>query len=109
MFKPNFKIEKQKVDYGEVVNRINRANQFRKDRLATHPSTSVSNLIHLDRFLIEPKAKTVLQRLLNQKNFSIRAIERSYRIARTIADFEYSLLVGTVHLSEAISLRGLSN
>lgn len=39
----------------------------------------------------------------------IRAIERSNRIARTIADFEYSLLVGTVHLSEAISLRGLSN
>ena len=47
-----------------------------------------NNLPHLNSFLIEPKAKTLLQRLIHQKNYSIRAIERSYRIARTIADFD---------------------
>ena len=109
LFKPDFKEEKQKVLYGEVFNRITQANQFRKDRLTAQPTTAVSNLIHLDSFKIEPKAKALLQRLLHQKNFSIRAIERSYRIARTIADFEECEWVSTIHLSEAISLRGLTN
>ena len=88
LFKPDFKTEKQKGIYGEVLNRINRANQFRKDRLKAEHTTSVSNLIHLESFKVEPKAKVILKRLLNQKSYSIRAIERSYRIARTIADFE---------------------
>ena len=109
LFKPDFKAEKQKALYGEVLNRINRANQFRKDRLIAQPRTSVSNLIHLESFKIEPKAKAILQRLLNQKSYSIRAIERSYRIARTIADFEECDWVSIGHLSEAISLRGLTN
>jgi magnesium chelatase family protein len=109
LFKPDFKSDKQKVSYGKVLNRINRANQFRKSRLKDQPTTSVSNLIHLEGFKMEPKAKAILQRLLNQKNFSIRAIERSYRIARTIADFEECEWVSTRHLSEAISLRGLTN
>ena len=109
LFKPDFKVEKQRVLYGEVLNRVNRANQFRKDRLLAQPMTYASNLIHLESFKIEPKAKAILQRLLNQKSCSIRAIERSYRIARTIADFEECEWVSTGHLSEAISLRGLTN
>lgn len=109
LFKPDFKEEKQKELYGEVFNRITQANQFRKDRLTAQPATAVSNLIYLDSFKIEPNAKALLQRLLHQKNFSIRAIERSYRIARTIADFEECEWVRTIHLSEAISLRGLTN
>ena len=88
---------------------MNRANQFRKDRILADPTTSVSNLIHLNSFLIEPKAKTLLQRQVHQKNYSIRAIARSYRIVRTIADFDECEWVSTGHLSEAISLRGLTN
>jgi magnesium chelatase family protein len=109
LFKPDFKAEKQKATYVKILKRVNRANQFRKDRLIADPRTSVSNLIHLNSFLIEPKAKTILQRLIHQKNYSIRAIERSFRIARTIADFEECEWVSTGHLSEAISLRGLTN
>lgn len=109
LFKPDFKVEKQKALYREVLKRVNRANQFRKDRLIADPTTSVSNVSQLDRFKIEPKAKTLLQRLLHQKSHSIRAVERSYRIARTIADFEECEWVSTRHLSEAISLRGLTN
>ena len=97
LYKPDFKVEKQKVLYGEVLNRINRANQFRKDRILAQPMTYFSNLIHLESFKIEPKA--ILQRLLNQKSCSIQAIERSYRIARTIADFEECEWVSTGHLS----------
>jgi len=109
LFKPDFKAEKQKAFYGEVLNRINRAIKFRNDRLMADPTTSASNLNQLHRFKIEPKAKTLLQRLLHQKGHSIRAVERSYRIARTIADFEECEWVSTRHLSEAISLRGLTN
>ncbi len=109
LFKPDFKVEKQKEPYVEILKRVNRANQFRKDRILADPTTSVSNLIHLNSFLIEPKAKTLLQRLIHQKNYSIRAIDRSYRIARTIADFDECEWVSTGHLSEAISLRGLTN
>ena len=109
LFKPDFKTEKQKEPYMEILKRVNRANQFRKDRLIADPATSVSNLIHLNSFIIEPKAKTILQRLLYQKSHSIRTVERSYRIARTIADFEECEWVSTRHLSEAISLRGLIN
>ncbi len=109
LFKPDFKAEKQKLLSVEVMNRINRANQFRKNRLKAQSETSISNLNHLESFLIEPKAKAILKRLLNHKSFSIRAIERSYRIARTIADFEECEWVSTRHLSEAISLRGLTN
>ena len=60
LFKPDFKVEKQRVLYGEVLNRVNRANQFRKDRLLAQPMTYVSNLIHLESFKIEPKAKAIL-------------------------------------------------
>ncbi len=88
LFKPDFKADDQKASYGEVLNRINQANLFRKDRLVAQPATSDSNLIHLDSFKIEPKAKVILQKLLRQKSYSVRAVERSYRIARTIADFE---------------------
>ncbi len=109
LFKPDFKVEKQKALYSEVLKRVNRANLFRKERLITDPTTSVSNLNQLDRFKIEPKVKTLLQRLLHQKSHSLRAVERSYRIARTIADFEECEWVSTRHLSEAISLRGLTN
>jgi magnesium chelatase family protein len=109
LFKPDFKTEKKKEPYMEILKRVNRANQFRKDRLIADPTTSESNLIHLNSFIIEPKAKTLLQRLLHQKSHSIRAVERSYRIARTIADFEECEWVSTRHLSEAISLRGLTN
>jgi magnesium chelatase family protein len=109
LFKPDFKADDQKASYGEVLNRINQANLFRKDRLVAQPATSDSNLIHLDSFKIEPKAKVILQKLLRQKSYSIRAVERSYRIARTIADFEECEWVSTAHLSEAISLRGLTN
>jgi magnesium chelatase family protein len=109
LFKPDFKTEKKKEPYVEILKRVNRANQFRKDRLIADPTTSESNLIHLNSFIIEPKAKTLLQRLLQQKSHSIRAVERSYRIARTIADFEECEWVSTRHLSEAISLRGLTN
>ena len=109
LFKPDFKAEKQKATYVKILKRVNRANQFRKNRLKSDSTTSVSNLIHLNSFLIEPKAKTIIQRLIHQKNYSIRAIERSFRIARTIADFEECEWVSTGHLSEAISLRGLTN
>ena len=109
LFKPDFKADDQKASYGEVFNRINQANLFRKDRLVAQPATSDSNLIHLDSFKIEPKAKVILQKLLRQKSYSVRAVERSYRIARTIADFEKCEWVSTAHLSEAISLRGLTN
>ena len=109
LFKPDFKVEKQKALYSEVLKRVNRANLFRKERLIADPTTSVSNLNQLDRFKIDPKAKTLLQRLLHQKSHSLRAVERSYRIARTIADFEECEWVSTRHLSEAISLRGLTN
>ena len=95
--------------YGEVFNRIIWANQFRMDRLTAQPTPAVSNLIYPDSFKIERKAKAIMQRLIHQKSFSIRAIERSYRIARTIADFEECEWVSTIHLSEAISLRGLTN
>ena len=109
LFKPDFNAEKQKATYVKILKRVNRANQFRKNRLKSDSTTSVSNLIHLNSFLIEPKAKTIIQRLIHQKNYSIRAIERSFRIARTIADFEECEWVSTGHLSEAISLRGLTN
>ena len=109
LFKPDFKAEKQKATYVKILKRVNRANQFRKNRLKSDSTTSVSNLIHLNSFLIEPKAKTIIQRLIHQKNYSIRAIERSFRISRTIADFEECEWVSTGHLSEAISLRGLTN
>ena len=39
LYKPDYKVEKQKVLYGEVLNRINRANQFRKDRILAQPIT----------------------------------------------------------------------
>ena len=109
LFKPDFNVEKQKAPNRAILNRINRANQFRQNRLKIQPMSSVSNLIHLEDFKMEPKAKDILKRLLNQKSFSIRAIERSYRIARTIADFDECEWVSTRHLSEAISLRGLTN
>jgi magnesium chelatase family protein len=56
--------------------------------------------------LEEPAANRLLGRAVQQYGLSARAVTRVLRVARTLADLDQVATVRTVHLAEALQLRG---
>lgn len=54
---------------------------------------------------LEPAARRLLEGAVERLGLSVRALYRSLRVARTIADLDGATRVGAAHLSEAISYR----
>ncbi|HVE66711.1 MAG TPA: YifB family Mg chelatase-like AAA ATPase [Thermoanaerobaculia bacterium] len=54
---------------------------------------------------LEPAARSLLEGAVERLGLSVRALYRSLRVARTIADLDGAGRVGAAHLSEAISYR----
>lgn len=54
-----------------------------------------------------PEQEDLLRRALERLGLSARAYHRILRVARTIADMDGAEDIGTAHLSEAVSYRGL--
>jgi magnesium chelatase family protein len=54
---------------------------------------------------LEPAARRLLESAVERLGLSVRALYRSLRVARTIADLDGSERVGSAHLAEAVSYR----
>jgi magnesium chelatase family protein len=54
---------------------------------------------------LEPAAQRLLESAVDRLGLSVRALYRSLRVARTIADLEGAGRVGAAHLGEAVSYR----
>jgi magnesium chelatase family protein len=54
-----------------------------------------------------PGADTLLQRAIDRLGFSARAYDKVLRVARTLADLEYSESIRESHIAEAIQYRNL--
>lgn len=54
---------------------------------------------------MDPEAKAILQKLADKLALSARALQRTLRVARTIADLEQSPAVTVPHITEACSYR----
>jgi magnesium chelatase family protein len=55
--------------------------------------------------VLEPDARRLLARAVESLGLSVRALYRSLKVARTVADLAAAERVGTEHLAEAISYR----
>lgn len=54
---------------------------------------------------LEPAARRLLEGAVDRLGLSVRALYRSLRVARTIADLAGAPRIGTAHLAEAVSYR----
>ena len=54
---------------------------------------------------LEPQAKELLVKLIEQHGLSARAVQRTRRVARTCADLEGCERISRAHLSEAYRYR----
>lgn len=62
----------------------------------------------LDSFCkIDDAGRNILKNAMDRMGLSARAYDRILKVARTIADIDNSLLIGTNHLAEAIQFRSL--
>jgi len=55
--------------------------------------------------ILDPDARPLLARAVDSLGLSVRALHRSLKVARTLADLAGAEKIGAVHLSEAISYR----
>ena len=56
-------------------------------------------------FALEPAARRLLASAVDRLGLSVRALYRSLRVARTIADLDAANRIGAAHLAEAVSYR----
>ena len=57
--------------------------------------------------MLQPEARTLLQRAFDAMGLSARGYDRILKVARTIADLDGSETVGRSHVAEALQYRSL--
>jgi magnesium chelatase family protein len=93
---------------GEIRRRVDRA---RKLALERHPGRAGFRNSDLDasdldpQTCSEPAARRLLAVAVERLGLSVRALHRSLKVARTIADMEGAETIGRAHVAEAISFR----
>lgn len=91
-----------------IRERVARARDRAGVRRPGHPAFRNADLTprELESLLdLEPAARRLLGGAVERLNLSVRALHRSLRVARTIADLEGAESVSSAHLSEALSYR----
>lgn len=89
----------------QVRGRVNDAYQKQVSRLQPFGLTRNSEISNglIERLCpLEPDGKKLLQQIANLHNLSARAYFRAIKVARTIADLEYSEMIRIAHVSEAL-------
>jgi magnesium chelatase family protein len=79
------------------------AKRFKGTPLVTNSEIGHKNI---DTYcVLSPTAERLLQSVINQKHLSLRAYHKIKKIARTIADLEFSDDIRENHIAEAMALR----
>ncbi|MBN1629510.1 MAG: YifB family Mg chelatase-like AAA ATPase [Thermoleophilia bacterium] len=88
---------------GQVRERVAAAWEFRRERLARQEDRDGHPLEK--RSLLTAEARALLRQALVRESLSARAYVRIVSLARTMADLDNVLPVGTEHIAEALALR----
>lgn len=88
-----------------LASRVDRARAHAADRQGERTNAELdADALDLHAPL-EPAAKRLIERAVEQRHLSARAVQSQRRIARTLADLESSERVEARHLAEALALR----
>ncbi len=91
-----------------IRRRVARARALAADRRPDRPGFRNSDLAASDldpRNCAEPEARRLLTTAVEKMGLSVRAVHRSLKVARTIADLDGAAAIRGPHLAEAISYR----
>jgi magnesium chelatase family protein len=91
-----------------IRRRVMRARELAARRRPERPGFRNADLPASDldpRTCAEPAARRVLTTAVEKMGLSVRALHRSLKVARTIADLEGAATIGSAHIAEAISYR----
>ncbi len=92
----------------DIRRRVARARDVSAARHPDRPGFRNSDLTASDldlRTCAESAARRLLANAVEKMGLSVRALHRSLKVARTIADLEGTATIGSAHLAEAISYR----
>ena len=92
-------------DVRERVARVRGLAAARRPRVAGFRNADLSPADLEPATALEPAARRLLESAVERLGLSVRALYRSLRVARTIADLAGAPRVGAAHLAEAISYR----
>jgi magnesium chelatase family protein len=93
---------------GEIRRRVARARELAARRRPDRPGFRNSDLAASDlepNACADPAARRLLATAVERMGFSVRALHRSLKVARTIADLEGADTIRSTHVAEAISYR----
>ena len=99
-----------------IRTRVEKAQEFAKSRFAGETLRSGAPLLfnahmephHLEKFcVLTPEAKNLIGAAFDRLGLSARGYTRLLKVARTVADFECSDLIGKQHIATAIRMRSL--
>ena len=97
----------------EIKSRVENARNIQEQRFKEYPEFVECKKInakiagkYLDKFCkIDEKSQNFLQHFINKNRISIRGVNRILRVARTIADMDFTEDISYKHLAEAVSYR----
>lgn len=102
----------------QIRERVVRARQIQVERFAAYnASQGNATKVHCNAMMtpalmreycqLDDKAIALLKKAMTKLDLSARAYDRILRVARTIADYEGSENITSIHIAEAISYRNL--
>jgi magnesium chelatase family protein len=95
----------------KIRERVERSRQIQKERYKdykiVHANAQMDNKMLQKYCSLDTSGKSILQNAMQRLKLSARAYNRILKVARTIADMEFSEHVKTEHVAEAIQYRAL--
>lgn len=95
----------------KIREKVVAARKIQEERYKSHPlihcNAQMTSSLLRDFCVLDDKALKVLKTAMSKLDLSARAYDRILKVARTIADYEGSENITSVHIAEAISYRNL--
>lgn len=95
----------------KIRERVIAARKIQEERYKSHPlihcNAQMTPSLLREFCVLDDKAQKVLKNAMSKLDLSARAYDRILKVARTIADYEDSEKITSVHIAEAISYRNL--
>lgn len=95
----------------KIREKVVAARKIQEERYKSHPlihcNAQMTSSLLREFCVLDDKALKVLKTAMSKLDLSARAYDRILKVARTIADYEGSENITSVHIAEAISYRNL--